>query len=252
MSFELVRMQPHPNRSSDDEVMVLIKKGSKRAKDDTVDMTLYRVQVHLLDAVKKKADGFEVVKCCSSPKFDVVADHGAKTVEFTLGEMGNLLPLELRGGGLGSLVMSELVKWAKASAPDYGVVPLKVFVPPDEDNAALNRNKTFVAKMGFALQNVSSGSKVGLYGVAAKAGALKAYSNTQKVERVDLVAWFSELASSRAALSNQMEVEISNARLYKDELQRQKDEDKGKLSFWAGLLLGLAVGVVGAVLLSAM
>jgi len=250
MSFDLVRMQPHSNRSSEDEVMVLIKKSSKRAKDESVDMTLFRVQLHLVSAVKKAASGMEVVKFSSSPKFDVVADHAAKSVEFTLGEMGNLLPQELRGGGLGSLIMSELIKWVKISVPDYSVVPLKVFLPPDEDDSAMLRNKTFIAKMGFALQNANKGAKLGLYGVAAKAGGLKEHVNTQKVERVDMPGWLEDLASMRAAMGSQVEEEVTKARFYKDELQRQKETDKGRMSFWAGLLLGLIVGAVAAVLLT--
>ncbi len=251
MSFDLLRMQPHPNRPSEEEVMVLIKKGSKRAKDGSVDMTQFRIQVYILDAVKKKADGFQVVNFSASPKFDVVADHTERSVTFTLGEMGALMPVELRGGGLGSYIMSELIKWAKSSVPDYGVVPVKAFAPPDEGNEAMQRNKTFLAKMGFSLHNSGTGSQIGLFGVASKAGALKVHTNTQKLERVDLPGWLNDLTAVRAAMGNQMEEEIVNARFFKEGLQRQKDSDKGRLSFWAGLFLGLVVGAVASALLSA-
>ncbi len=231
--------------------MVLVKKGSKRAKDGSVDMTQFKIQVYLLDVVKKKADGFQVISFSASPKFDVVADHAERSVTFTLGEMGALLPVELRGGGLGSYIMSELIKWAKSSVPDYGVVPVKAFAPPDEGSEAIQRNKTFLAKMGFALQNSETGSQVGLFGIASKAGALKVHTNTQKLERVDLPGWLNDLTSVRATMGNQMEEDIVNTRFLKEELQRQKDSDKGRLSFWAGLLLGLVVGAVAAALLSA-
>ena len=230
---------------------MLIKKGSKRAKDSSVDMTQFRIQIYLLDTVKKKADGFQVVNFSASPKFDVVADHVERSVTFTLGEMGALMPVELRGGGLGSYVMSELVKWAKSSVPDYGVVPVKAFAPPDEGNEAMQRNKAFLAKLGFALKSSEAGSQVGLFGVTSKAGALKVHTNTQKLERVDLPGWLNDLTAVRATMGNQVEEEIGNARFFKEELQRQKDSDKGKLSFWAGLLLGLVVGAVAAALLSA-
>lgn len=251
MSFDLLRMQPHPNRQSEEEVMVLIKKGSKRAKDSSVDLTQFRIQVYLLDAVKKKADGFQVVNFSASPKFDVVADHAERSVTFTLGEMGALLPVGLRGGGLGSYIMSELVKWAKSSVPDYRVVPIKAFAPPDEGEEAMQRNKAFLAKMGFTLQNSGAGSQVGLFGVTSTVGALKAHANTQKLERVDLPGWLNESTAVRVAMSNQTEEEIANARFFKEELQRQKDSNKGRLSFWAGLFLGLVVGAVAAVLISA-
>lgn len=252
MSFDLLRMQPHPNRQSEDEVMVLIQKSSKRAKDEKVDMTQFKVQIHLLDVVKKKADGFQVVSFGSNPKFDIVADHVARSVSFTLGEMGALLPPELRGGGLGSYIMSEMIKWAKANVGDYTVTPFKAFAPPDEGNEAMQRNKAFLTKMGFTLQNSGTGNQIGLYGVAPSAGTLKGAANPQKLERVDCSAWLNDLAAVRASMGNQMEEEINNARFFKEELQRQKEVDKGKMSFWAGLLLGLAVGVVTAVLLSAM
>jgi hypothetical protein len=251
MSFDLLRMQPHPNRQSEEEVMVLIKKGSKRAKDSSVDMTQFRIQIYLLDAVKKKPDGFQVVNFSASPRFDVVADHAERSVTFTLGEMGALLPVELRGGGLGSYIMSELVKWAKSSVPDYGVVPVKVFTPPDERGDTMQRNKTFLAKMGFTLYSSEAGSQVGLFGVTSQVGSLKVHANTQKLERVDLPGWLNDLTAERAAMGNQMEEEIVNARVFKEELQRQKSSDKGRLSFWAGLFLGLVVGAVAAGFLSA-
>lgn len=250
MSFELIRMRPHPNRQSDEEVMVVIKKGSKRVKEADANLTLFRLQLYLLDTVKKKADGFQAVGFSSSPKFDVVANHANRSVEFSLGEMGQLMPLEIRGGGLGSIIMSDLVKWAKSNVPDYSVDPLKVFAAPDEGDEALLRNKTFLGKMGFVLSDKGGGSRVGLYGVAATVGALKVHTNAKKVERVELPGYLNEQASARASMGNQVEAESSNARMYKEELQREKETSKGKLSFWAGLLLGLAGGAAGALLLS--
>ena len=230
--------------------MVIIKKGNKRVKEADADLTLFRVQLCLLDVVKKKADGYQATSFGISPKFDVIANHANRSVEFTLGEMGQLMPVELRGGGLGSIIMSDLVKWAKASFPDYSVVPLKVFTPPDEDEKAIQRNKTFVSKMGFALHEQSKAGKIGLYGVVATAGALKTHINDQKVERADLPGYLNDQISSQASMGNQMEAESANARMYKDELQREKETSKGKMSFWAGLFLGLATGVAGALLLA--
>lgn len=241
-------MQPHPNRESEDEVMVLIKKETKKAKGDA-NMTLFRVQVHLLDIVKKKADGFQVIKFPTKPKFDVLANHEDQTISFTLGELGELLPVELRGGGIGSLIISELIKWATSHVSDYRVKPIKVYPPPDEGGESIQRNKAFLTNVGFQLHE-EGGS--GLFGVSDNVKSLKTHANTQKLERVDLPTWLSDVAVVRAGLGNQMEEEITNARFYKEQLQREKDSNKGKLSFWAGLLLGLALATVSCVLISAM
>jgi len=249
MSFDLIRMLPHPNRSNDEEVMVLIKKSNKRAKDDTVDMTLFRMNVYLLDAVKKKSEGFDVVKFGAKPVFDVVANHINQSVGFTLGEMGQLLPPELRGGGLGSLLMTELIKWRNANFPDYTVLPIRVFAPPDEDGGSIHRNKAFLKKMGFSLVENAVPNKAGLYGVVTKAGGLSGHSNTQKVEHVDMADWLNDLTATRMAMGNQLVEEVNNAQRYRTELQRQKENGKGKMSFWAGLMLGISVGVVVALLI---
>lgn len=241
-------MQPHPNRDSEDEVMVLIKKETKKAKGDA-NMTLFRVQVYLLDIVKKKADGYQVVKFQTKPKFDVVAHHEEQAVSFTLGELGELLPVELRGGGIGSLIMSELIKWAKSHVGDYAVKPIKVYAPPDEGGESLQRNKSFLKNLGLELQEDGSS---GVFGVAEAVKSLNTHANTQKLERVDMPGWLGDLAVVRAGLGNQMEEEISNARFYKEQLQREKESNKGKLSFWAGLMLGAALATVGCVLIFAM
>ena len=250
MSFELIRLQPHQNRESEEEVMVLIKKGSKRVKDGEANITLYRVQVYILDTVKKKADGFQACKFPASPKFDVIADHVERSVEFSLGEMGQLMPVELRGGGLGSLIMSELIKWAKNGVGDYSVTPIKVFAPPDEAEGAIQRNKAFLRKVGFLVGDQGGGGKGSVYGMAKTVSVLKTHTNLQKLERVDLPSWVNEVIALRVPISNQLEAEVANASMYRMELLREKDDSKGKMSFWAGLFLGLAVGIVAAVLLT--
>ena len=247
-SQELFRLKPHEHRIENMERYVVLQKSVSASRpEDKVSLLRLRFQVTPLNIQQKVADRQKVLPMSSRTRLDAIIDHQDGTVEFLLNEPDAALPEELRGAGVGSYILSTMIRWAQGVSGELRVVPLKISTPETSGTGREERLKRFFGQLGFQL--VAERGK-GLFAVADTVGKLGSHVNSQKVESVSLVSWGNEWLDQQVNLANQLREESQNHNLCREQLVQLKHQKTARLPFFSGALAGSVVGLIVGLLIS--
>lgn len=120
MTWELIGLKSHPHRSEGEDAMVLMRKSMRRSERAGVNAVQFHVEICPLPLVVKQGSVRQLMPM-EQAHFRVTADLAAGKVMFDIGSADAALPTVLRGGGVGSLAISELVIWCRKYHPEFAV-----------------------------------------------------------------------------------------------------------------------------------
>lgn len=247
MAQELFRLIPNDHRGSDEDMYVVLKKSVEASKEDDVDLLRLRYEVIPLNYIRKEGESKSIVSFTQRATLDAIIDKKEGSVEFSINESNAALPDELQGGGIGSYILSEMIRWAQKVSAELSVVPIRISTPENAGSGREAKLKGFFAQLGFSVINKPG---KGVFAAAHSVAHLKTHVNSQKVERVNLVTWGNEWQDSSVKLSNQLKEESLSLNFYKEQANSLKDEKSGKQPFWGGLLVGFVAGLIVGVVVT--
>lgn len=246
MHTQLIRLKPHLHRDGDAEVMAVVSKVVKRVRDEAVDLGTMRIQIHFLNTPVRSSEFYSMHTISAQPIFDVVVDHRNKTVDFDVGDRTTAIPETLQGGGLGSYILSQMIEWVQQVGASYQVQSIRIGSPETAGSGREQKLKAFFSRFGFSIIERSG---QGVFAVTEGPKSLKACINSEKVETVALVQWGNDWVAGKVKLSNQLVEEGKKVRLLKEQIDQVRVARSSNGAFWAGLLIGVAMGLFMGVLL---
>lgn len=140
-------------------------------------------------------------------KIYALVNHRSNSIEFGPTQ-GLFLDKNLRNKGIGTFAFNELIMWLRENFQEYSITPFD-FVTGDnvEDDEREMRNK-FLENFGFTLGFTDVTQRNGTM-KAKKPSLLKCYTNTEKLEEVDIEKFFFNLLNER----NKLEKEYSELKI---------------------------------------
>lgn len=247
MTWELISLKSHPHRAAGEDVMALLRKSVRRSEREGVNAVQYVVDVCPLPVVVKQGQERQLVSV-EQAHFRVTADLTQRLVMFDIGSADAALPTMLRGGGLGSLAVSELVNWCKSQYPDFTVVTGRISSALlNYPNAEANAVKC-LKNLGFAVARAASG---GLQFEAASVAQLKPHINTAKVEIANPIPWGTGLVQDNIKLAGQLFEQSQDMAALKEQLHQVAQTRQSSMPFFAGLIAGGVAGTAIAAFLFA-
>lgn len=245
MTWDLVSLKSHPHRAGDEDVMVLIAKTVRRSEREGVQAVQYQVEVCPLPLVVSQGNEKRLVPV-EKAQFRVTADIVERKVMFDIGGADAALPSVVRGGGLGSLAISELVNWCKKQFADFTVVNGHISAGilnfPNAEPNAIRCLKNF----GFAVSRAASG---GLQFEAAGVARLTPHLNTAKVQNADPIRWTSGLVEDNIRLAAQLQDQSRDIAGLKEQLHQVTQSRQSPAPFIGGILAGCVAGTAITALL---
>ncbi|MCG8313395.1 MAG: hypothetical protein MI976_09275 [Pseudomonadales bacterium] len=248
MPQELFRLIPNDHRSMGDDIYVVLTKSVSASKpDQEVSLLRFRIEVVPLNYARKEGESQKVEIITVRSTLDAIVDRGANTIDFSISDAEASLPEEIRGGGVGSYVVSEMIRWGQGISAELKVIPIRISSPENAGSGRESKLKVFFEQMGFTIVNKPN---KGLFAAAESIATLKPHVNPQKIEKVNLLIWGNEWLDSNVSLANQLKEESQNVSFYKEQASNLRNEKPGRQTFWAGLLMGVVAGIVLGVLIA--
>lgn len=245
MTWELISLKSHPHRTAHDDAMVLVRKFARRSEGKQCNSVLFQVDVCPFPLVVKQAEGKQLVTL-EQAHFRVIADLDNGRLRFDIGNADAALPSVLRGGGLGSLAISELVIWAKKNYPAFAVTQGHISVAllnyPNAEQNVVKCLKNF----GFAVARAPSG---GLLFEAASPAQLKPHSNTAKIDYANPIQWGGALVQDNLRLAAQLLEQSQAIADLKEQLHQVTQVKQSPVPFLGGILAGCVAGTAIAAFL---
>ncbi len=244
MSWELICLKPHEHRSEGEEAYACIYKSLNRIEKEGINALQFAVRVVPLPLVAGNGEEKRLINMEES-LFKAVADLNEGKILFDIAGADAALPSVLRGGGLGSLAVSELIQWAHRYS-EYGVISGRVSAAmlnyPNGEAIATDCLK----KLGFT---VGKSPKGGLQFSAARAGQLTTHLNTNKVETATPALWFGNIMQDHLNLGRQVKSLNDEIALLKEQLHHSSEQKQSTIPLASGLLMGVVAGAALASML---
>ncbi|WP_290579960.1 hypothetical protein [Ketobacter sp.] len=245
MSWDLICLKPHSHRADGDETYACIYKSLNRIEKDGVRALQYLVRVVPLPLVAGRGGDQRLINM-EEALFKVVVDLNEGKVLFDIGGAEAALPSLLRGGGLGSLAVSELIQWAQAQFGDFTVVSGRISSAllnyPNGEAIAVSCLK----QLGFA---VGKSPRGGLQFGAERVAQLSPHVNRNKVETATPALWFSNLSQDNLNMARQVQTLNEEITLLKEQLYQSSAQKRSALPLASGLLMGVVAGAALASML---
>lgn len=245
MTWELISLKAHPHRAGADDAMVVIRKAMRRGEGKGANTVLYQVDVCPFPLLVKQADGKQLVPL-EQAHFRVTADLENARLRFDIGNADAALPSVLRGGGLGSLAISELIIWAKKYYPEFavtqGYISAAMLNYPNAEQNVVKCLKNF----GFLVARAPSG---GLLFEAASPAQLKHHMNTAKIDHANPIQWGSALVQDNVRLAAQLLEQSQTIAGLKEQLHQVTQVKQSPVPFLGGILAGCVAGTAIAAFL---
>ena len=239
MSWELICLKPQPQRSGDNEVYVFMHKSQRRSKKSDVNALQFSVHLAPLPIVCTGPDSNKLVRM-EEAAFHAVADFDKRVVLFDIGKADSALPSLLRGGGAGSLAISELIIWAQKHYPNFSVAANKISpVLLNYPNAETNAIKC-LQNFGFSVAK----SAGGLQFKGTEVQALQIHINKAKLEAANPPALYSETMENSGKLAAQLQEAQQDLTAAKELLHQSTQAQPSSTPFYTGLAAGLVAGAV--------
>lgn len=247
MTWDLISLKSHPHRSAGDDVMVLLRKTTRRSERAGVSAIQFHIEVSPFPLVVRQGNTRQLVPL-ESAHFRVTADLAEGKLLFDIGSADAALPSLLRGGGLGSLAISELVIWCKKQFPAFrvanGHISAGLLGAPNAEQMAVSCLKN----LGFAVARAPTG---GLQFEAASVAQLKPHINAAKLEHANPIQWGSALAQDNFRLAAQLLEHSREIADLKEQLFQLTQAKLSPVPFLGGILAGCVAGsAIAAVLFS--
>ncbi|MCG8669180.1 MAG: hypothetical protein MI867_07175 [Pseudomonadales bacterium] len=247
MTQELFRLIPNDHRTIGEDLHVVLKRTVVVSKpEDEVDLIRLRYEVMPLNYALKEGESQTVVSFQQRATLDAILDQTESTIDFSVNEADASLPEELRGGGVGSYILSEMIRWGQQQSPQLSVTPIRISTPENTGSGREAKLKAFFSQLGFLV--VDKPGK-GVFAAAQSIAHLKPYVNSQKIERVNLVSWGNEWLDNSVNLANQLREESRSVGIYKEQASSLKNKESSKVPFWAGVLCGGVFGLIVGLLI---
>lgn len=245
MSWDLICVKPHAHRPDGEEAYACLYKAVARIDKDSVNAVQFTVRIVPLPLVSGQGTEKRLVNM-EEALFKAVADLNEGKVMFDIGSADAALPSLLRGGGLGSLAISELILWAQKQYSEFGVVSGRISAtllnyPNGEANAV-----HCLKNLGF---QVARSPRGGLQFTADQVGQLRTHVNNGKVETATPLLWYSNQLQDNLNVSRQVKAlndEVSNL---KEQLFQTTEQKRSAAPMISGLLMGLVAGAAVASML---
>lgn len=245
-TWELIRLRQAPKGSSSDEYSwrdeynqyqhyweyILLKKNriTDNRFEDELCITITPLFRTCDFGVKELYD--------SRAMWSVYADLYAKQIKF--GKHGSFqIPHELRGRGLGSYILSDLVQWVKQYHPTLSIQPLHVKGFDDKQPTDWQRRESLYEGVGFRLEISKSERRSGV-AIAEDSSVLHENRNPNKVESINLQE-FREILEENSKLHKHK----SNLEQALSSSQQEYDSLKTKLFIWRTSTIFLILLTVG-------
>ncbi len=183
----------------------------KRYKEEDNEMLMYIVTpLHgNLTALINAKQGSANDKL-SINKITVAINHRMNSIDFGPAQ-GIFIEQSIRGKGVTTFVVNEMIRWLKKNFPDYTINPFEIL---DYENATEegkdSRNK-FLEKFGFSLSYTDITNKSGTMR-AKKPAVLKEVYNSERIEELDIEHYVLGLINDRGKLEgdiSKLKVELS-------------------------------------------
>jgi len=238
MSWDLICLKTHEHRQEGDETYACLYKNLNRIDKGDLNAWQYNVRVVPLPLLAGNSENKQLVNM-EEALFKVVVDLNENKVMFDIGGADAALPTLLRGGGLGSLAISELIIWAKKHYPEFGVVSGTISPAllnyPNSEVIAVHCLKN----MGFS---VARSQKGGLQFMANNVTQLKSHVNNNKVESATPGLWFSNLMQDNLNIARQMKTQSEEISNLKEQLHLTSSQKQSTAPWISGLLMGVVAG----------
>ena len=245
MSWDLICLKPHEHRAKGEETYACLYKSLGRIDKDGVRALQFVVRVAPLPMPAGSGDKKRLVTM-EEALFKAVADLNEGKVMFDIGGAEAALPSLLRGGGLGSLAVSELIQWAQQQFGDFGVVTGRVSTTilnyPNGETIAV----ACLKKLGFS---VGKSPKGGLQFGAEKVAQLHTHINTGKVETATPALWFNNIMQDNLNMGRQVKALTEEVSLLKEQLHHSSAEKRSAVPLASGLLMGVVAGAALAAMI---
>lgn len=167
-------------------------------ENDEEMMTVRIVCVSFQSNVTANMNNIAASEKLSINKLTAYAKHKSNSVEFGPAQ-GVFVEESLRGKGIGTFAMNELVKWVKSEFPEYSVTPFD-FVSGDyiQDTDKKIRNQ-FLESFGFTISFSDPTQNSGNIKIK-KVNMLKEHYNNDKIQELDIVKYVFGLITDRYKL----------------------------------------------------
>lgn len=238
MSWDLICLKAHEHRQDGDETYACLYKNLSRIEKGNLNALQYNVRVVPLPLVASSGDKKQLINM-EEALFKAIADLNEKKVMFDIGGADAALPTLLRGGGVGSLAISELIIWAKKHYPEFGVIsghisPALLNYPNSEVTAV-----HCLKNLGFS---VARSHKGGLQFLAENVAQLTSHVNNNKVESATPGLWFSNLMQDNLNIARQMKIQSEEITNLKEQIYQTTSQKNSAAPWISGLLMGVVAG----------
>ena len=238
MSWDLICIKPHTHRPEGEEAYACLHKSIAQVEREGVNAVQYTVRVVPLPLLADQGGEKRLISM-EEALFKAVADLNEKKVMFDIGGADAALPTLLRGGGLGSLAISELVLWAQKHYSEFGVVSGRISSTIlNYSNGEANAIRS-LKNLGF---NVTRSPKGGLQFLADQVSQLRTHVNTSKVETATPALWYSNLMQDNLNVSRQVKTQVDEISNLKEQLYQSTQQKRSSAPFMSGLFMGLVAG----------
>lgn len=162
-------------------VMLVIKQYSE---NDWEMMTVRIVSISNQSNVIANMNNIVAAEKLSINKITALANHKSNSIDFGPGQ-GIFIEESLRGKGIGSFAMDELIVWIKNKFPEYSVSSFE-FVSGDLiSETDKNIRNDFFENFGFTISYSDHTQNSGIIKIK-KASMLKEHYNAEKIDEMDI------------------------------------------------------------------
>ncbi len=178
--WELIRIKNIKNKynKSESYAYVLLRKrreGNNRADDFSVTI------IPLVEVSEKRWNTFRN----SESTWDVQAEISCQHIKFARSDNFQIRDEKLKGRGLGSYVLSDLVQWVKQYYPTYTIKSFRVKNLDNKFKSDTERLFKLYEKVGFIIEDKDLEEGTGR-AVAEDTSALHEHRNARKVESITI------------------------------------------------------------------
>ena len=237
MTWDLICLKPQSHRSGSEEIYVFMHKSQRRSNKRGVNAVQFSVRLSPLP-MTSAVPGKKELMVMEGASFHVVADLDCETVLFDIAKADSALPSLLRGGGSGSLAISELIIWSQKHYPHFKVALNKVSsVVLDYPNA---KEQVTNCLQNFGFTVAQAGAGLQFEGNQAK--ALQIHINKAKVETANPPALYTEALQNQTKLAHQLHETQQDLTAANERVHQNAQSRPSSTPFYTGLAAGLVAG----------
>lgn len=162
-------------------VMLVIKQYKE---NDLEMMTVRIVSISNQSNVTANMNNIVAAEKLSINKITALANHKSNSIDFGPGQ-GIFIEESLRGKGIGSFAMNELVIWIKSKFTEYAINPFEFILGDMISETDKKIRNDFFENFGFTISYSDHTQNGGIIKIK-KAGMLKEHYNAEKIDEMNI------------------------------------------------------------------